>query len=251
LLEAYSLGALDVEESAKVERHIAECADCRLAVFELGETAGVMAQAVASVSQMRVPPALKQRLMNSIESDTGQESKTHAAPPVSMRGLFRPRNLATLAAVALLVISIAWSVRLGVALAEERALKAEFANLVDQQEIVLEIVDSGNTVKRVLRSPQGASSYGKLYTRTDMTHVVAMAARLNPPREGQAYHLWLEDGDVVKLAGSLNINDEGFGLLVLDEDHFGPEYDSAILTLQNEGESEPSDNIILVWNTGQ
>jgi hypothetical protein len=35
------------------------------------------------------------------------------------------------------IVSLVWNARLSVALAKERTLRAEFANLVDQQELVL------------------------------------------------------------------------------------------------------------------
>ena len=66
----------------------------------------------------------------------------------------------------LLVFALAWSIRLNVVLACERALRAEFVELVgQQQELVLEIVDSGKTTRRVLRSTsESSNAYGKVFT---------------------------------------------------------------------------------------
>jgi hypothetical protein len=162
-----------------------------------------------------------------------------------------PQFVAPLAAaILLLVFSLAWGIQLSVALAQERALRAEFANLVDQQEAVLEVVDSNQTVKHVLRPPGGitpTSPYGKLYTRSDLRHVVAMAARLSQPPAEQAYHLWLTSQGQTHLAGVLAVNAQGFGLLVFDADHAGPVYEAAQLTLQPEGSTAPSGAPILTW----
>jgi hypothetical protein len=141
-----------------------------------------------------------------------------------------------------------------VALARERALRAEFANLVDQQEVVLEVIDSNKTSRVVLRSPAGSdsSAYGKLFTRSDLPHVVAMAARLPQPPPGQAYHLWVTPSQgQTELAGVLKINEQGFGLLIFDADHDGPVYDSVQATLQPQGSRSPSGSPVLVWQAGQ
>jgi hypothetical protein len=158
---------------------------------------------------------------------------------------------AAAAAVILLALSLLWSIRLSVALARERALRAEFAGLVSQQELVLEVVDSDKTVRHILRSPDSTSrAYGKLYTRSDMPHVVVMAARLQPPPSGQAYHLWLTSGRRTQVAGTLAVNSQGFGLLIFEADRNGPSYESAEITLQPMGSSTPSAPPVLLWEAG-
>jgi hypothetical protein len=136
-----------------------------------------------------------------------------------------------------------------VALARERALRAEFANLVDQQELVLEVIDSNKTTRRVLLPPEKGSSdaYGKLFTRSDLPHVVAMAARLPQPPAGQVYHLWVTSAGQTRLAGVMKVNEQGFGLLVFDADRNGPVYDSAQLTLQPIGSATAAAPPILTW----
>jgi hypothetical protein len=155
-----------------------------------------------------------------------------------------------LAAALVLALSIGWSVHLGVALARERALRAEFAALVSQQEVVLEVVDSRQTVKRLLTPPDGGGSptapYGKLYTRPDLPQVVAMAARLPAPPVGQAYHLWVVQEGHPQLAGVLAFN-QGFGLLVFDAGRSGPDYGGAWITAQPLGSAGPSGSPVLRW----
>jgi hypothetical protein len=119
---------------------------------------------------------------------------------------------------------------------------------VDQQEIVLEVIDSNKTERRVLLPPTGDSrAYGKVFTRSDMPHVVAMAARLSPPAAGDAYHLWLTRENVTFLAGTLRTNDVGFGLLLYDDSVDGPQYSRAIVTLQRLGTMAPVDSAVLMW----
>jgi hypothetical protein len=148
----------------------------------------------------------------------------------------------------LLVSLLLWSIQLNVVLARERALRAEFGELVDQQEIVLEVIDSSKTERRVLLPPAGDSrAYGKVFTRSDMPHVVAMAARLTPPAAGEAYHLWLTRDEETILAGTLHTNDEGFGLLLFDDTVDGPQYSRAVVTLQPVGSTMPAEPLVLQW----
>lgn len=51
-----------------------------------------------------------------------------------------------------------------------------------------------------------------------MAYVVAMAARLPQPPPGQAYHLWLVQGEQTELAGMMKINQDGFALVIYEAD---------------------------------
>jgi hypothetical protein len=157
---------------------------------------------------------------------------------------------ATAAAVVILALSLAWGVRLSEALDQERALRASVAaHFSRQQEIVLEVVDADDATRHILRSPDPDSrAYGKLFTRPDLPHVVAMAARLPLPTEGQTYHLWLTSEGRTFLAGVLPVNADGFGLLTFDVDHDGPTFEAARLTLQAPGADEPGGQTVLAWN---
>jgi hypothetical protein len=258
LLEAYALGALDVDEEESVESHLPECPDCRLLANEYIDAANMLPYALSLVSPFSLPSSVKGHLLQSLEaaspptpSPSATEKPSGAWRPIPAwrwPSLWRPRALATLAALILLALLVAWSVRLNVALSRERALRAEFASLVSQQEVVLEVVDSSKTLRVLLRPPAGGSrAYGKLYTRPDMPHVVVMAARLSQPTPGQAYHLWLTSGSETRLAGVMAVNKGGFGLLVFDADQDGPVYEAARLTLQPEGTSAPSGDPVLLW----
>lgn len=282
LLEAYVLDALDVEESLRVEKHLVQCSDCQRLAAELAEVVHTLpeALAIASATQLRPRPSMKDEILQAIKSapegaaaddrphlKSGGQSTTptRAAsiqqkpdrPPAARRRWWslplRPRMVGFGLVLVLLVLSIAWAARLTVALAQERALRTELADLVGQQEIVFEVVDSDKAVRRVLLPPEpvddpSTTPYGKLFTRTDLPHVVAMAARLPQPLPGQAYHLWLTRGDETWLAGEMSVNDDGFGLLLFDADRDGPVYDVAQLTLQPLGNNRPTAEPIISWS---
>jgi anti-sigma factor RsiW len=278
-LEAYALGALEPEERDRVARHLAGCPECSRLAAQYAEIAADLPLALAAASPLRPPPELKERLVRSLGVPPAEatapapEQPANGAPPTppptAPGGVARPDSrdgrapwrplresrrlrpsvLGALAAVLLLAFSLGWSARLSATLAKERALNAGFRDLVGQQEVVLEVVDSPKTVKAVLRPPQGTTSpaYGKLYTRPDLPNVVVMAAKLTPPPPGQAYHVWLTQQGRTSLAGVLTVNDQGFGLLVFDAGRNGPVYDAARLTLQPEGATAPAAPPVLVW----
>ena len=266
LLEAYALDALEAEEEERVAQHISGCEECRHLLREYREVVATLPEALSAVTPESVPASVKSRLLRKLgDSLTADNSPvpdqpripeaTQDGPPVLPRFTERRRGnrrwlwqlVAAVLGVLLLAI-LAWNVQLNVALARERALRAEVADLVGQQELVLEVVDSDKTQRSVLLPPgAGSDAYGKLFTRSDMPHIVAMAARLPPPPAGQAYHLWLTRGTETQLAGVMAVDKDGFGLLIFEADQAGPVYDSSQLTLQPLGSTTPDNNPILVW----
>jgi hypothetical protein len=219
-----------------------------------------------------LPATLKERLLAQLEPEPGLPAVLTPQPADTPPAGLHPRasatgnwvwpwqarrrtqwgwRLAAAAALLLFVLTLAWSIQLNRALARERALRIEFMDLVgQQQELVLEVVDSNQTTRRVLLPPGGESrAYGKLFTREGLPHVVAMAARLPQPPPNQSYHLWVTEAGETSLAGELTINQAGFGLLLFDDDSDNPSYEAAQLTLQSPGSNRPAGEVILVWPT--
>jgi len=240
-LEAYVLGTLDAAERAQVEQHLQNCEDCRRRVNEYGEVASRLPEALATATRLPLPPEIKTRVLETLAAERS------STPTRQIPFRWRPR-LITWGLAILLAFSLAWGFRLNVALAQERALRSEFADLVGQQEIVLEVIDSSKTTKAFLRATASDSnSYGKLFTRSDLPEVVAMAGRLPIPSAGQAYHLWVTQHGQTHLAGIMKVNEKGFGLLVFTADEPGPVYEAAQLILQPIGSMSPSGTPIISW----
>jgi hypothetical protein len=241
LLEAYVFDVLDPTEREKVERHLQNCDECQRLVSEYAEVASKLPEALTIANALPLPPEIKTRLLQTLAT----ERSPARARSIPFR--WRPR-LVTLGLAILLALSLAWGFQLNVALAQERALRSEFADLVDQQEIVLEVIDSSKTTKAFLRATTDDSkSYGKLFTRSDFTDVVAMAGRLPVPPAGQAYHLWVTEDEQTYLAGIMKVNEKGFGLLVFTANQPGPVYQAAHLILQPIGSTSPSGIPVIAW----
>src|SRR6266545_4106600 len=263
LLEAYALGALDEDQRAAVEAHLADCVACQRTADELLATASQLPLALAAVSPLRLPASAKDRLLQALGDASvaapqppvpvppgrGEPSPSLRIPPGRRWPVWRRLRMAgALAAVLVVVLLLGWSVQLSAALARERALRAEYAQLVsEQQELVIDILDSPKTTKAVLRPTQpGSKAYGKLFTRPDLPHVLVMAARLPAPPAGQTYYVWLTQAGQPQLVGELGLN-QGFGALVFDADRTGPVYAAAQVTLQPKGSTSPGGTTVLQW----
>jgi hypothetical protein len=255
---------MEPAERALLEAHLAGCPECRRLVDEYAEVVAKLPQALAASSPLQPPAALRDRVWHALQGATqagavrpvgpnGHTGTVRLAVPITRRPAWL--NLRTAAAavcVVLLLVAIGWALQLNIALAQERALRAEYANLVGQQEIVLEVIDSNKTVKALLKAQEsGSTAYGKLYTRPDLPNVVVMAARLPPPAAGQSYRLWLSSDNHSESPGSLAINSQGFGIIVFDAGRIGPVYQKAQLLLQPDTVTTSSGTVILTWEAGR
>ncbi len=273
LLDSYALGALASDERQLVERHLAGCAECRRLADDLAAAVELLPLALAAASPVQPPADLKNRVLRAVQAPSRpplplvagaggdveipeppqRVTSANGAPArwsILPKRAGRWRTVAAAAAIVVLAFSLAWGVRLSEALDQERALRERVAaHFSQQQEIVLEVVDSDEATRIILQSPDPDSrAYGKLFTRPDLPHVVAMAARLPPPPEGQTYHLWLTSEGRTFLAGVLPVNDQGFGLLTFDADHNGTVYEAARLTRQAAGAETPGGETVLAWS---
>lgn len=232
-LEAYVLGALDADEMAVVDEHVLTCSSCLRLVAAHQETLGLLTDTLAAVS-----PA-----------GPGEPARAAVLAAVVPKAP-RVRRLLLAAAVAVVGVVVTtlglWSVHLTRSLADERELTK---HLSGQQELVFEVIDSPKATKVVLTPPvTGSTAYGKVFTRPDLPFAVVMAARLAPPPSGQEYHVWLTRGDDAILAGTLPVDDEGFGALVFDAGANGPTFDAARVTLQRRGATVPDAIPVLIWS---
>jgi len=248
LLAAHALGALDGADLAAVEEHLERCPACRELAREHHEAAHALPSALAAASSLELPGPLKKQVLEHI----GARERTP-------RELTAPRRRwwqvgAALAAVTLLVATlfVAWDARLDDARSQERELRARLAKIEGLQPTVLEVVDSRRTVRRVLLPPDERSesrAYGKIFTRTDLPDVVAMANRLPQPRAGQTYQLWVTTAGRTRLVGVMPLDRQGFALLVFKADRAGPRYANVQVLLQPKGATRPSGKPVLAWDT--
>lgn len=248
-LEEYVLELLDSDEHEQVERHLAECPDCRRELARIEDQLSKLPGALVLASGEAPPAVVKERLLKAVQNDLGFPERRERLAVRRARTWWTPARMAAMVVLIALAVSIGWGFRLNQVLSEERELKTRIADLVGQQEIVLEIVDGSDTVRLVLRPPEGgdADAYGKVFTRPGFEEVVIMAARLPDAPEGTAYHVWLTAEGGTRWAGTLNVNEDGFGMLVIEAGVDRPDYSAALVTLQPDGSTEPGGTVVLAW----
>jgi hypothetical protein len=118
-----------------------------------------------------------------------------------------------------------------------------------QQEIVMEVVDSRQVNRFILRAvDQTSRAYGKIFTLAKMPEVVVMAARLEPPPSGQTYRITLRRPDGAEIVSPLAVNQDGFGLTIVKTEAPGPRFSSAHLSLVPEEAPSTGARILLAWN---
>lgn len=131
---AYLLGALDDEERRGYESHAAACSDCREEIAFLRVATDALP---ASVAQHEVPAALKDRIMNVVNSEAallraaGPEADRPVAAPPSRRERrwwqFVPRSGLAFAASLLLIVGgvAGWALSEGDTTVPTRTVVAE------------------------------------------------------------------------------------------------------------------------------
>ena len=234
---------------AEVASHLATCADCAAWARENERLFAMLPMVLAQVSEVQLPPHLKAKVMQSLEATSAAQPKRPTrgwAWPQFNANLWRKLGAAML--MLMLIATFGWALQLNSALSQERALRAEYANLLTfQQEMVLEVVDSPKANKLFLRSAQtDSTAYGKVFVRADLPHVVIMAARLPIPPAGLVYQMWLMRDGKYDMVGAMPVNPQGFGLIVFDADMNGPIYQKALLVAQPAGTNNPNAGTFIV-----
>lgn len=235
-IEAHVLGMLGQAEDQEVRRHLATCPNCRRLARSYEPIVAGLPGALAAASPLRAHPAVKERVMGGLEA-------THRSR------FLRLRFSRVVAAIAMLLLatSLAWGFRTSAELAHERVVNAELQGKLQAKDqlTVFEVVDSPSTTKLSLRSTDGSSAYGKIFTKADTTDVVVMVNRLPPARAGETYQLWLTSGGETRLAGRLDVDADGFAYLVYRSDRKGPSYQAAMVTVQPPGGKAPGPVVAL------
>lgn len=246
LLEPYVLGVVEDDERARVEAHLAGCDECRGLVDDYESALAGLPDALALASPLPLPASLKRRLERTLAAE--------ATPPAAPQPTIGPRShigrqMLVLAGAVVIVLSIAATAALSLALDRERSLREKFGGLLDDREIVVEIVDSRETTRAVLLPPgRDSRTYGKLFTNSELRDVVVMAARLTQPGDGEVYRLWLAADGRTRSPGTLELNERGFGLLLFKAEHAGPSYDAARVVLQRDDARTPAGRVVLAWS---
>ena len=214
---AYAVDALDADERAAFEEHLAVCADCRAEVAELSATA----HSLSSLTEATPPPSLRASVLTGISQvrplppipeDAGQPAdpadladrsdpaQAHATV-VPLRRRTSTWFAAAAAAAVIAVGGLVWS---------PWADDAGSLSPVDQ-------VAAAADAKRV-SSTTGAVTAEVAYSR-QLGRAALSVNGLTPAPDGSTYQLWLLDsGGAASSAGLLTVDAEGRGEALLAGD---------------------------------
>lgn len=186
----YALGALDAEERARFEVHLAECAACRGEVHSLREVAALLAESAPAAA----PPAALREL---VLREARRVRPIGARPP--------ERSIVPwLAAAACLVLAIG----LGYAYLRERAaLDRATVSLTARDSLVATLLSPDAATAALAATGQAPSA--RLFWSPSRHRVVMAVFHLAPAAVGRTYQLWaISKGKPVSI-GIFNTNPSG------------------------------------------
>lgn len=176
LAAPYALGALDAEERARFEAHLATCAECRGEVQSLREVAALLAESAPAAT---TPATLRERVL---------KEARHVRPIGARRAARGP----WLAAAACVVLALG----MGYAYRRERAeLKQTMASLaasrdtIARQDSLIATIFSPDVVTAALAATGQAPS-ARVYWNPPRHRVVMAVFNLPPAPQGRTYQLW-------------------------------------------------------------
>jgi anti-sigma-K factor RskA len=181
LAAPYALNALDADERARFERHLAGCERCLAQLAEFQEAAGALAFAAEGPEP---PPSLRGRILDSARAES--TGKVVAFP----RKRWTLPAAATIAAVAACVavgLGI-WANSLSHSLDRERSAKAGYAR-------ALELLGAGAQLKTL------ANGKGGLLVTPGGGNAALVVCGLSRAPAGKTYEAWVVEGKTPRPAG--------------------------------------------------
>lgn len=181
---AYAIDALDDDERALFDEHLATCAECRAEVASFRETAALMAE-----TGLEAPPdSLRSGVLDGIKNirplppETGQVAPPSAPPvaaPVAVtergRSHWLPAFLAAAAAVVLLATGVvAW-----------HPWQHATASLADQ-------ITHAPDAERITEQLPGQAGQLTLVRSASLGRAVMIGDHVPEPASGTTYQLWLQ-----------------------------------------------------------
>lgn len=187
LIAAYALDALEGDEEAVYEAHLARCASCRQELASFRDTAALLAYGVATAPP---PPELRERIL--------QQARAERSNVVPLPRRWAVRATAAVAAVAACAaIGVGWwALSLSSQLEREREARAE------EEQALAVVLDPGADTFRV----RGAA--GTLVVAEGGQAALVLQG-LEPPPPGNVYTAWVSaDGDQMVPAGTFTAGTE-------------------------------------------
>jgi anti-sigma-K factor RskA len=244
-LALYAMGALVGDERTSVEKHLADCADCRRELELLrGDTALLAYSAAHSVP----PRRSRQRLMKAIR----KEPRRKQIP--ARRSWWATAPWVAAAAMTILaVLLMRQNTGLQEKLANQRDRTAEQQSQLEQAREVVATLTATDALHvtlvaaRTPPQPQGKAIYVR-----DRGSLIFLASNFKPVESGKAYELWLvpTKGNPIA-AGVFKPDAHGNATVVNPPLPQGVEAKAFAITIEPQGGSPAPTSAILMLGTGE
>ncbi|MFD5464997.1 anti-sigma factor domain-containing protein [Kitasatospora sp. NPDC127059] len=205
LTGAYAAHALDPDESAEFERHLASCAACAQEVTEFAATLARLGGTEAVLP----PPALKARVMAALPALRQDPPRT--APAQGRRSGRLAKGWAKLALAACLALAVGAG---GVAVQQRREAeqaRARVAALQQQQGRFAGLLTAPDA-RTASAAAVGGGGVGTVVWSHSRGQAGFLASGMPAPAAGTTYELWFNDAGTMRPAGLLPTGD---GVLLL------------------------------------
>jgi anti-sigma-K factor RskA len=248
LLDLYILDALEPEEQALVDDHLEICATCRQ---ELERSKQVLALLAWTPDQRDPSPDLYDRLVLRLAPRAPQLAQTRparaavpAAPPRRRWWSLPPQwgfRLAALATCMALLLG-GWGLRQQRQVEDLDTRVAEYdriASILRASEMQLVVLQPQN--------PDLQGTQARLLLDLDDSDAFMAISSLPALPKGQAYQLWMIDGDQPLSAGVFQVGPQGEASMVVDMPDRARQYDAVGITVEPEaGSVQPTSKPILL-----
>ncbi len=220
-IAAYMLGALSPGEAAELERHLAECAECRAYV---GSVRPVVDLIPESVERFEAPPRLRAAILEQVHAEAGLPAPASERSPLfpGRRGLRSLRPILVAGVAALMLAAVAgYAIRGG------------------------DSVNGGLSTVATSGRPPGVTAE---VTREGSSGTLALANVSDLP-EGKVLEAWVQRDGKIAPAGDLFIPDEEGDAVATIEDMSRVE--AVMVTAEPRGGSEaPTSTPIVTLTMG-
>ncbi|CAM5695411.1 Regulator of SigK OS=Streptomyces alboniger OX=132473 GN=CP975_34650 PE=4 SV=1 [Streptomyces alboniger] len=207
LTGAYVTHALDDEERAAVERHLAVCPSCAQEVRELGETAVRLGLAQAAAPRRAMKDDVLARIATVRQEVPRPEARTEpGAAPRRTRLATRWALAACVAAATVFGSTAVWQ--------HQRAEDAreEAQRTQAQAQELAAVLAAPDAKARTGRLAGGAS--GTVVVSAGLDRAAFVASDLPKPPRGKVYQLWFNDAGSMRAAGLLDPGKDTEALLM-------------------------------------
>lgn len=222
---AYAVDALDDEERAQFERHLADCPACRAEVDSLREAAALLPETTIATPS----PGLRDRVLADIGGVRPLPPETRDEDPTVTELAPRRRRVTALLAAAAAAVAIGTG---GIV----------WQQVSDEPQSRVEQIQAASDVQRFTVPVEDGEA--TVYRSRSLNRAAIVTEDMPAAPSGHAYALWLQHDDVMVPAGIMPSGADHAVVLTGDAasaDGFG-------ITIETAGEepTEPSDDVVAV-----